>query len=42
LKIQEWNDFGGFQSPEVRGVAKKQNYPIYLVSFEYVVKDIEA
>jgi hypothetical protein len=24
LKLQEWNDFGGFQSPEVRGAGKKK------------------
>jgi hypothetical protein len=44
LKIQEWNDFGGFQLSEVRGRGgkKRKNYQIYLVGFECVVKDIEA
>jgi hypothetical protein len=39
LKIQKWNDFGGFQLPEVSGGGKKRQN---LVGFECVVKDIEA
>ncbi len=39
MKIQEWNDFGGFQLPEVSGWGAKRD-KIWLVLS--VVKDIEA
>jgi hypothetical protein len=30
LKIQEWNDFGGFQLPEVSGGGKKDKIIKYI------------
>jgi hypothetical protein len=41
VEIQKSSDFGGFQSPEMRGEKKGENHQIPMFGFQCVAKIVE-
>jgi hypothetical protein len=43
FKVQTWSDFGGFQSPHVRGKKERKIHEIiYIYIFQYVTQNIKG